>query len=379
MKGRKIKFHKAFISGKEESNIKKLTSSPELFGSRIWLKKCEEWFKKHYTSNAVFFSSSCTAALEMACLAEDVGKDDEIIMPSYTYVSTANAFAKQGARPVFVDISPGDMNIDATNIEGAITSKTRAVVAVHYAGVSCNMDAITKICSKYNLILIEDAAHGFGAFHKNKLLGTSGDYGAISFDHTKNIHCSQGGVLLVNNKSKLEKIKHIYENGTNKNEFLAHKVPYFEWVEKGSKFPLSEMNAAFLFAQLNNSKQVLKKRTELWNYYFNSLKHVGRIYFELPVIPAYAKHNAHVFYIRLRDKKTRDELQQYLNKNGIESVFHFIPLHSSRYGKKVGRFNGKDIYTTTESGKLLRLPLHTYLNKNDIDFVVSCIRKFFGI
>ena len=299
-------------------------------------------------------------------------------MPSYTYVSTANAFTNFNVTPVFVDIQSTDLNIDVAKIENAITPKTKAVVVVHYAGVACNMNEVLALCKNHGLILIEDAAHAFGAYYNKQPLGTIGDYGAISFDHTKNIHCGQGGLLLVNKHNKVQGVDYIFENGTNKRDFLSGDKPYFEWVSKGSKYYLSDLNAAFLLAQLERANNILSYRMKLWNSYNNAFASVEINEIQLPEIPSYAKHNAHIYHIRVGSLIERNNLQKYLKEKGIEAAFHFIPLHSSTYGKKVGRFVGDDLYTTYTSERLLRMPLHNQLTREDVLYVVEQVKEYFS-
>ena len=371
----KYKFYEPLIIKNQDVYIHELLKDGANFSYRTYLEKCQIFMEKKYHQK-VLLTNTCTAALEIICLAESIGHNDEVIMPSYTYVSTANAFVRHGATPVFVDISLEDLNINSALIEAAITPRTKALIVVHYAGVSCNMEAIKSICDKYKILLIEDAAHAFGACYNDTLLGTIGDYGVISFDHTKNIHCGQGGMLIINDKSKAINAELVYENGTNKAAFVNKEVPYFEWVSYGSKYFLSDLNAAFLLAQLNAESEIFSKRIQLWQYYQNRLTELNLAHLTLPSIPAYANHNGCLYHIRLKDTATRDRLQQFLLGKGIETSFHFIPLHSSSFGKKVGRFHGNDMHTTDSSSRILRLPLHNNLEVTDLDFIINALKSF---
>lgn len=371
-----IKFCEPFVAGNTNQFIDKLFDNTGNFLERNFLNQCKVFFENKFKSN-VLVTNTCTSALEIVALSENLGLGDEVIMPSFTYVSTANAFAKFGVTPVFVDISSSDLNINARLIEDAITEKTKAIVVVHYAGVACELNTIHAICKEKNLLLIEDAAHGYNSRYDNLLLGTVGDYGAISFDHTKNIHCGQGGLLLIKEKLKVSTATNVYENGTNKFEYFEKNVPYFEWVNNGSKYYLSDLNAALLLSQVEQEADILSKRMTLWKYYHHTFINFNIGEVELPYIPNYATHNAHIYHIRLKDGRVRNKLQEHLGKSGIEANFHFIPLHSSLHGKKVGRFHGTDEYTTKESERILRLPLHNRLTYANIDFIVSEVRSFF--
>lgn len=376
MAAERIRLHIPFISGGEQNYIADVLANPQGFSQRKYLKNCLQWLKENYTELPVLLTNTCTSALEIVCLSEGFQPGDEVIMPSFTYVSTANAFVRQGVIPVFIDINATDLNLDVSQLEAAITPKTKAIVAVHYAGVACNMHQLLAISKKHNLLLIEDAAHSFGAKYQNQLLGTIGHYGVISFDLTKNIHCGQGGMLLANRPEKLDAIHITYENGTNRDEFLSDKVPYFEWKACGSKFLLSDLSAAFLLAQLQASGQYLENRKHLWNLYHQTLSAYNNPNFTLPNPPGYANHNGHVFYIKLNGRQKRDAMQKWLLQHNIESSFHFIPLHSSSFGRKTGRFVGEDINTTSQSNNLLRLPLHYLLTEADIIRVADAINAF---
>lgn len=375
MNPEKVSFHKPFFSHKEKEYTNQVFLQPETLSERIFLNKAQALLSEKF-DRSVLLLPNCTSGMEMIAIAENITVGDEVIIPSFTYVSSANAFVRNGAVPVFVDISPETMNIDVAQIENAITSKTKAVMAVHYAGVACDMNSLKQLCVKHNLLLIEDAAHAFDAKYNNEYLGTIGDYGVISFDHTKNIHCGQGGLLLINNETRKKQLYYMYENGTNRSDFVAGDVPYFEWVSVGSKFHLSDLNAAVLLAQIENSDSILQTRLKLWNSYYEAFSALKLPEIELPEIPAYAQQNGHVFYIKLKDLDTRNRLQQWLSENNVQSAFHFIPLHTSSFGKQIGRFVGEDRYTTKESSRLLRLPLHNYLSESDIERVIVLVRQF---
>ncbi len=372
-----IPFHIPAIAPDNLKYVNNLLANPNYFISRYYFNKCLNWLQEIYTPSNIYLTNSCTSALEIICLAEGWKNGDEIIMPSFTYVSTANAFSKFGVTPVFADVDMRDMNISVESIIASITPKTKAIVVVHYGGVACNMDIIEAICQKNNLTLIEDAAHSFNCFHKNKRLGTIGSYGAISFDHTKNIHCGQGGALIVNDSRKVKKVATVFENGTNREEFLNKDVPYFEWVSLGSKYALSELNTAFLLPQLESSSVITEQRVLIWNNYYELLKKLSPKFIDLPVIPEYAKHNGHIFYIKLKNQTERNNLKAYLGENNIQTAFHFIPLHNSEYGKKHAIIKHQLINTELESERLLRLPIYHGMNKEDVSTVVKFIRIFF--
>jgi dTDP-4-amino-4,6-dideoxygalactose transaminase len=313
----------------------------------------------------------------MSAILIGIKPGDEVIMPSFTFVSTANAFVLHGAKIIFVDIRPDTMNIDENKIEAAITDKTIAIVPVHYGGVSCEMDTIMAIAAKYNLIVVEDAAQGFGSKYKGNPLGGIGQLGTISFHETKNIHCGEGGAIAINEKKYIERAEIIREKGTNRNKFLRGQIDKYSWVDIGSSYLPSELNAAFLFAQLGEFEKAINHRLIIWKLYYdglNSLVDKGLI--EVPFIPNGCLHNGHMFYIKVKDINQRQNLISFLNEKSIQTVFHYIPLHSSTEGLKVGVFHGKDEFTTKESERILRLPMHSKLNFDDIHYIISCINKF---
>ena len=317
-----------------------------------------------------------TAALETALFAAGVSEGDEVIMPSYTFVSTANAFILRGAKVVFVDIRPDTMNIDELKIEKAITAKTKAIIPVHYAGVACEMDTIMEIAKKYELYVIEDAAQGVMSTYKGKALGSIGHLGCFSFHETKNYHCGEAGAIIINHEDFIDRAEIIREKGTNRSLFLRGLLDKYRWVDIGSSYLPSELNAAFLYAQLKEAKKVNEKRILLWEEYSKQLKDIVDI--DLQVIPNGVKHNGHMFYIKLKNIKQRQKMIDYLYKYGIQSVFHYIPLHESRKCKKYNVFNGLDKYTTKESERLLRLPMYYDLNVSDVQYICKKIGEFYN-
>ena len=314
----------------------------------------------------------------MAAILADIQPGDEVIMPSYTFVSTADAFVLRGAKAVFVDIRPDTMNIDENLIEEAITERTKAIIPVHYAGVACEMDTICGIAEKYHLSVIEDAAQGVLSTYKGRQLGTIGDYGCYSFHETKNYSMGEGGALLIKDPENIERAEIIREKGTNRSKFFRGQIDKYTWMDAGSSYLPSELNAAYLWAQLEVADTILDNRMRSWNMYFSSLKELEeKGYIQLPVIPKECTHNAHMFYIKTKDLEERQNLIAYLEAKGIKAVFHYIPLHLSPAGRKYGTFYGEDRYTTKESERLLRLPMYYHLEKKDIEFVVEQVKKFY--
>ncbi len=371
-----IKFNVPYISNHEISDFEKLMQNRHFCGDGEFTRMCSELLEVK-TSSKVLLTTSCTHALELTALILGIKEGDEVIMPSYTFVSTANAFALRGAKIVFVDIRKDTLNIDENKIEEAITKKTKIIVPVHYAGVACEMDTIMSIADKYNLFVVEDAAQAINATYKNKQLGTIGHFGCYSFHETKNIHCGEGGALLINDSEFIERAEIIREKGTNRTRFLRGQIDKYSWVDIGSSYLISELNAAFLCSHLKDINMVTDKRLKHWRMYYDRLKPLEDDgYIELPVIPNNTTHNAHMFYIKLKNIEQRQELIQFLAHNGIQSVFHYIPLHNSRAGLELGVFKGKDEFTTKESERLLRLPLYYELKTDDIDIIVNKIYLF---
>lgn len=373
-----IPFNVPLITGKEKKYISEVFKNGTFCGDGIFTKKCNEWLKKNMKTRKAMLTTSCTHALEMSAIICNIEKGDEVIMSSYTFVSTANAFILRGAKVVFVDIRPDTMNINESKIEEAITDRTKAIVAVHYAGVGCEMDAIMRIAGKYNLLVIEDAAQGVMAEYKGRALGSIADMGCFSFHETKNYHCGEGGALLVNDERYIERAEIVREKGTDRSKFLRGEVDKYTWVDIGSSYLPSELNAAFLYAQLGAAKEVKTKRMQLWQRYYNDLKELeNKGIIELQKIQPHCNHNAHIFYIKLKDIEERQRMIVYLRKNGIQAVFHYIPLHTSLKGKLLCEFIGEDEYTTKESERLLRLPLYHSLSIQEVDFICNNIRGFF--
>lgn len=366
--------------GKELEYVREaMEKNHKICGDGPFTKKCNEWIEKKFNVEKVLLTTSCTHAMEMAAILANIKEGDEVIAPSFTFVSTVNPFVLRGAKIVFIDINPKTMNIDESLIEDAITEKTRAILPVHYAGVACNMDEIMKIAKKYNLIVIEDAAQGVLSEYKGKSLGTIGEYGCFSFHETKNYSMGEGGALLIRDKKNIEKAEIIREKGTNRSRFFRGQVDKYTWVDKGSSYLPSELNAAYLYGQLENVDLIYNDRMNSWNKYKELLQELeDKNAIELQYIPEDCKHNAHMFYIKCKDLNERTELINFLKENEINAVFHYIPLHSAEAGLKFGRFNGEDIYTTKESERLLRLPLYYGLKEKDIEFIVSKMKEFYG-
>jgi dTDP-4-amino-4,6-dideoxygalactose transaminase len=377
----KIAFNIPCKTGNEQKHISASLESSHISGNGIYTKKCEAWFENRFHISKALLTSSCTHALEMSALLLGVKQGDEIIMPSYTFVSTANAFALRGAKIVFVDIRPDTMNIDESKIEEAITDKTKAVVVVHYAGVACEMDTIMEIAQKHNLYVIEDAAQAITSTYKGKPLGTIGHIGTYSFHETKNItSAGEGGLLILNDPKLIKHAEIIREKGTNRNQFFRGEVDKYTWVDLGSSYLLNDISAAYLFGQIEKIDQIQEHRLKIWNQYYQRLQPlVEKNYLQLPSIPIDCEHNGHMFYIKVNSLKTRTDLLQYLSDKGINAVFHYIPLHSSLAGQKYGKLHNNDIYTTQESQKLLRLPLYYQLNLQSIEKIIDTIYQFFKV
>ena len=374
----RISFNRPPFVGKETEYIKEAVEKNGMIcGDGPFTKKCSQWMKERFQTKNVLLTTSCTHALEMAAFLADIQPGDEVIMPSYTFVSTADAFVLRGATCVFVDIRPDTMNIDETKIEEAITEKTKAIVPVHYAGVSCAMDEIMAIAKKYNLKVVEDAAQGVNAFYKGKALGTIGDFGCYSFHDTKNYSMGEGGAILFQDDRYLEPAEILREKGTNRSQYFRGQIDKYTWVGYGSSYLPSDMNAAYLWAQLEEADKINDKRLSIWNFYHEELKELeDKGVLERPYIPEYATHNAHMYYIKVKDLRVRTKLLAYLKERGILSVFHYVPLHSATAGKKFGRFHGEDVYTTKESERLCRLPMYYSLSLEEAAEVVKALKEF---
>ncbi len=373
-----INFNVPPFTGNEMKYIKECVENQKICGDGAYTKKCNAWMEEKFGAKKCLLTTSCTHATEMTALLAGIKEGDEVIMPSYTFVSTADAFVLRGAKVVFVDIRPDTMNIDETKIEAAITEKTKAIVPVHYAGVACEMDTILDIAKRHNLLVIEDAAQGVMAKYKGKALGTIGDFGCYSFHETKNYSMGEGGALLIRDDKYIEDAEIIREKGTDRSKFFRGQVDKYTWVSAGSSYLPSDMNAAYLYAQLEMADEINKARLEIWDTYYKGLKPLadaGKI--ELPVIPEGCTHNAHMFYIKAKDITERTALISFLKENEILSVFHYIPLHTSPAGKKLGRFSGEDVYTTKESERLTRLPLYYGLTKEQNLYIIDKIKEFY--
>lgn len=375
-----INFNVPPYTGKEMDYIKECVENQKICGDGIYTKKCNEWIEKKTGTTKCLLTTSCTHALEMAALLADIQPGDEVIMPAYTFVSTADAFVLRGAVPVFVDIRPDTMNMDENLIEAAITDKTKAIAPVHYAGVACEMDKIMELARKYNLYVIEDAAQGIMASYKGKALGTIGDFGCFSFHETKNYSMGEGGALLIQDESHVEEAEIIREKGTNRSKFYRGQIDKYTWVNFGSSYLPSDMNAAYLYAQLEMAEEINGDRLVCWNRYYENLKSLQEEGFvELPVVPEGCVHNAHMFYIKVKDIEVRTALIDYLKSQGIMSVFHYIPLHTAPAGLKYGRFHGEDKYTTRESERLTRLPMFYGLTLEQVDYICGKVCDFFKL
>jgi dTDP-4-amino-4,6-dideoxygalactose transaminase len=374
-----IPFNKPPYTGNEERYILESIKSSKISGDGEFSKKCHHWFEEKLQCKKVLLTTSCTHALEMAAMLLDIKEGDEVVIPSYTFVSTANAFVLRGAKIVFVDIRPDTMNIDETKIEQAITDKTKVIVPVHYAGVSCEMDAIMDIASRYNLFVVEDAAQGMMSSYKGKQLGTIGHLGAFSFHETKNYtSAGEGGLLIINDERFIQKAEIIREKGTNRSLFFRGMVDKYSWVDIGSSYLMNDVSAAYLWGNLEKADEINENRLNNWQEYYNSLKELEKKgLIELPTIPKGCVQNAHMFYIKVKDLETRSSFIEYLKNNNIWVVFHYVPLHSAPAGLKFGRFNGDNIYTTLNSERLIRLPMYYRLNKKDINKILEVINEFF--
>lgn len=374
-----IPFNKPCITGNEEAFLHEVIQNKKFSGDGEFNNKCSKWLEEYLNCTKAFLTPSCTHALEMSAILANIQKDDEVIMPSYTFPSTANAFALRGAKIVFIDIRPDTQNIDENLIEPAITSKTKAIVVVHYAGVSCEMDKIMSIANRNNLIVIEDAAQAIMSTYKNKFLGTFGHFGCFSFHETKNFNCGEGGALIINDERFVNQAEILREKGTNRTKFFRGEINKYTWVDIGSSYLLSELNAAFLYAQFQSYEEIYNDRINSWNLYFNGLKELeesGKI--QLPFVPGYCKQNGHMFYIKTRSLEERTNLINFLKTNNVMSVFHFIPLHSSEAGIKFGRLFGSDNFSTSTSEQLLRLPMYYKLSRNKIHYIVELIKEFYN-
>lgn len=373
-----INFNVPPYTGKELEYIKQAVDNKKICGDGEFTKKCNKWLEDHFQAQKVLLTTSGTTALEMATILCDLHEGDEVILPSYTFSSTATSIVLTGAKLVFVDIRPDTMNIDENKIEAAITNRTKAIMVVHYAGVACEMDVIMDIAKRHGLKVIEDAAQGVMSTYKGRYLGTIGDFGCYSFHETKNYSMGEGGALVINNPEYNEKAEILREKGTNRAKFFRGQIDKYTWVDYGSSYLPSDMNAAYLWAQLEVADDINQNRLKNWNYYYNSLKKLedsGVI--RLPYIPDGCEHNAHMFYIKTKTLNERTDFITYMKQRDIQCTFHYIPLHSAPAGRKFGTFFGMDEYTTSESECLVRLPLYYNMNETDINKVKDSIIKYF--
>ena len=374
-----ITFNVPPCADKAMEYIEECVRNQKICGDGAYTKKCNRWIEERTGTTKCLLTTSCTHATELAALLADIRPGDEVIMPAYTFVSTADAFVLRGAVPVFVDIRPDTMNIDEKLIEAAITDKTRAIVPVHYAGVACEMDTIMDIAARHGLLVIEDAAQGILATYKGKALGAIGDFGCYSFHETKNYSMGEGGALLIRDEKYVEDAEIIREKGTNRSKFYRGQIDKYTWVNYGSSYLPSDMNAAYLYAQLEQADEINQARLTCWNRYYERLtplKEAGKL--ELPVVPEGCVHNAHMFYVKVKDITERTAFISFLAENGVHSVFHYIPLHTAPAGQKFGRFHGEDRYTTAESERLARLPMYYGLSLEQVDYICDVIYKFFA-
>lgn len=373
-----IHFNVPPFVGNEFEYMKEAVNNHKICGDGPFTRKCDEWMEKRFHANKVLLTTSGSSALDMASLLCELSPGDEVILPSFTFPSTANAFVLAGAKLVFVDIRPDTMNIDETKIEAAITDRTRVICLVHYAGVACEMDTIMAIAEKYHLLVVEDAAQGIMSTYKGKALGTIGDFGCYSFHETKNYSMGEGGAIVINNSKYIERAEILREKGTNRAQFFRGQIAKYNWVDFGDSYLQSDLNAAYLWAQLEKADEINENRLKTWNTYYDAflpLQDKGII--ELPVIPDGCVHNAHMFYIKCRDYETRQAYIQFMKENEILCVFHYVPLHSAPAGLKFGRFAGVDEHTTSDSDRLVRLPMYYMIRKEDLEKVIDKSLEFF--
>lgn len=364
--------------GTEMNYINDAIAKRKICGDGEYTKKCSQWLEDKTGTPKALLTTSCTHALEMAALLCDIKPGDEVIMPSFTFVSTADAFVLRGAKVVFVDIRPDTMNIDEKLIENAITERTKAIVPVHYAGVSCEMDTIMDIAKRYKLYVVEDAAQGLMSSYKGKALGNIGDFGCLSFHETKNYSMGEGGALMIQDKERIEEAEILREKGTNRSKFFRGQIDKYTWMNYGSSYLPSELNAAYLWAQLEKVDEIYNSRMWAWDYYNTELENLHKEgYIELPSVPEGCIHNAHMFYVKAKDLEERSRLIKYMNDRDVNCVFHYIPLHSAPAGRKFGSFSGEDKYTTRESERLMRLPLWYGITEQETEQVVNTLKAFY--
>lgn len=373
-----IKFNRISTLNESEKYVNEVLHGEKLSGDGKFTQLCNSWLEREFKSEKVMLTTSCTHSLEMAAILADIKPGDEVIAPSYTFVSTVNAFVLRGAKIVFVDIRPDTMNIDENLIESAITPKTKVILPVHYAGVACEMDIIMEIAKRNNLIVVEDAAQAVMSKYKEKYLGTIGDFGCYSFHDTKNYSMGEGGALLIKDSVRGQRAEIIREKGTNRSRFLRGQIDKYTWVDIGSSYLPSELNAAYLYGQLEEANTINNHRLDSWELYYQLLEPLSlKGFIALPFIPESCQHNAHMFYIKCLNLDERTKLIEFLKDKKISTAFHYIPLHSSEAGLKYGRFHGKDSYSTTESERLLRLPMYYGLKDNEIEYICNKIKEFY--
>ncbi len=374
-----IDFSRPVYVKESMSYIQQAVEQNHLCGDGSFTRKCTEWMEEHTGTERAMFTTSCTHAMELMALLMEIEPGDEVIMPSYTFASTADAFVLRGAKIVFADIRPDTMNIDENLIEQAITPRTKAIIVMHYAGVACEMDKIMEIARRHNLFVAEDAAQGMMASYKGKALGTIGDFGTYSFHETKNYTMGEGGVCLIQNREYIERAEIIREKGTDRSKFWRGEIDKYTWVDMGSSYLPSELNMAYLWGQLEIAEEINRERLSAWNRYYDGLSALAKQgMVTLPFVPEDCEHNAHMFYIKVRDEAERIKLIDFLKQRGVWAVFHYIPLHSTLAGKKFGRFSGEDRYTTKESLRLLRLPMYYGLKEEEIEYVIRAVYEFWG-
>lgn len=374
-----IPFNVPPFAGKEFAYMKEAVENHKICGDGPFTKKCDDWMETRFGAKKVLLTTSGSTALDMAAFLCDIKPGDEVILPSYTFSSTANSFVLAGATLVFVDIRPDTMNIDETKIENAITDKTKVICPVHYAGVACEMDTIMDIAKRHKLMVVEDAAQGIMSTYKGKALGTIGDFGCFSFHETKNYSMGEGGAILINNEDYIEKAEILREKGTNRAQFFRGQVAKYNWVDFGDSYLQSDLNAAYLWAQLEMADEINNNRLATWNAYYKAFKPLedeGVI--TLPTIPDGCVHNAHMFYLKTKDFETRQEYIKFMRNLDIGCVFHYVPLHSAPAGIKFGRFNGEEVYTTSDSDRLVRLPMYYNMKKEDLQEVIARTLEYFN-
>lgn len=373
-----ISFNVPPFLGTETNYIAKAIENHKICGDGPFTKECHQWLENKTGAAKALLTTSCTDALELAALLLDIQPGDEVILPSFTFCSTADAFALRGAKLVFVDIRPDTMNIDETKIEDAVTERTKAIIPVHYAGVACEMDAILDIARRHSLAVVEDAAQAVMSEYKGQALGAIGDYGCYSFHETKNYSMGEGGAILIKDPAKIEDAEILREKGTNRSVFLRGQIDKYTWVNYGSSYLPSDMNAAYLWAQLEAADKINNDRLASWQKYYDAFEELEKAgYVQRPVIPEGCTHNAHMFYLKAKDLEERTALIAYLKENGVQAVFHYIPLHSAPAGQKFGVFHGEDRYTTAEANRLLRLPMYYGLTDSDINKVIDTVVQFY--